>query len=275
MTKLKLFGKDLFKKQVVKEATFYDFAQHGILKGTSNHMDYGDYIQMVEIEPGQLDTNKKKVSKEKLKELTPKEIHKLGTLTIPEMNINCDTKYIEEEVEVLKQKMELLLPNKPVTKRIRMPKHLGGRIADAWEIRSDSDLSGAYKYAFQEMQSMSLRLENRRQYKEFEEGFNIWPYTTNEAIAAVIKAHTHLEAENCAAMIPDLPKDAINQITAYNKLTEKLCGRRTNFYLIKEKAKKSDVERRRDPILLAQSPFGFFWQILGAWDEEVKFLEEL
>ncbi len=43
-------------------------------------------------------------------------------------------------------------------------------------------------------------------------------------------------------------------------------------------ADKKDFEKkdkRRDPILLAQSPFGHFWQILGAWDKEMLFLEEL
>ena len=32
---------------------------------------------------------------------------------------------------------------------------------------------------------------------------------------------------------------------------------------------------KRDPILLAQSPFGFYWQILGAWDKEMLLLGEL
>ena len=273
---MRLFGKDLFKKQVIQEPIFYDFAQHGILKGTSNHIDYGDYIQLVDIEPGELDTNKKKKpSKAKLQELTPKDVYNLGTLTIPAMQINCEHDYITDQVEVLEAKINLILPNKPKAKRIKLPKHLGGLVADAWEVRSEGDLSGVYKYAFQEMQSMVMRLENRRRYDEFKGGFDVWPYTTNEAISAVLSAHTHLKAENCAAMIPDLPKDAIKQIEAYNKLTNDLCGRRTNFYLISEKAKANDVQRRRDPILLAQSPFGFFWQILGAWDREVVFLEEL
>ena len=32
---------------------------------------------------------------------------------------------------------------------------------------------------------------------------------------------------------------------------------------------------RRDPILLAQSPFGFYYHILGAWDTEMLYLPEL
>lgn len=275
---MNLFGKDLFKKATDKEqTTFYDFAQHGLLKGTSNHVDYGDYIQMVDIEPGKPDTNKKKQpTAEELKELTPKEVYTLGTLTIPEMKIICEEDYLAEQIDVLKDKISLLLPNQPKrvkTKNNKTFKRLGIQVADAWQITSGAELSGVYKYAYQEMQSMVLRLDNRRQFANFD--FTNWPYTTNEAIAAVLNAHTHLTAENCATMIPDLPKEAIKQINAYNKLTEALCGKRTNFYLIKEKAKKTDVERRRDPILLAQSPFGFFWQILGAWDKEVVFLEEL
>ena len=30
-----------------------------------------------------------------------------------------------------------------------------------------------------------------------------------------------------------------------------------------------------NPILLVQSPFGIYWQILGAWDKELVLLEEL
>ena len=33
--------------------------------------------------------------------------------------------------------------------------------------------------------------------------------------------------------------------------------------------------KQRDPILLVQSPFGFYWQILGAWDKEMLILSEL
>jgi len=61
----------------------------------------------------------------------------------------------------------------------------------------------------------------------------------------------------------------------YNKATDKLCGKQAVFYIIANKKDFEKTDKRRDPILLAQSPFGHFWQILGAWDEECLIIEEL
>ncbi len=45
--------------------------------------------------------------------------------------------------------------------------------------------------------------------------------------------------------------------------------------MIAENGKFKKEFDRNDPILLAQSPFGIFWDVLGAWDEEILLLEEL
>ena len=47
------------------------------------------------------------------------------------------------------------------------------------------------------------------------------------------------------------------------------------FYVIAEPDKFRKAYEKRDPILLVQSPFGFYWQILGAWDKEMILLSEL
>ena len=54
--------------------------------------------------------------------------------------------------------------------------------------------------------------------------------------------------------------------------------RKPIFYLIaeaKDFKQKKEMRQKRDPILLVQAPFGFYWQILGAWGPELRFLEEL
>lgn len=61
----------------------------------------------------------------------------------------------------------------------------------------------------------------------------------------------------------------------YNEYVEKITGKKAVFYII---AREEDFEKsyeKRDPILLAQSPFSFVWHILGAWDEEMMLLSEL
>ena len=61
----------------------------------------------------------------------------------------------------------------------------------------------------------------------------------------------------------------------YNKHTDELCSKQAVFYIIADKKDFERTSQRRDPILLAQSPFGHFWQILGAWDKEMILIEEL
>jgi uncharacterized lipoprotein len=72
-----------------------------------------------------------------------------------------------------------------------------------------------------------------------------------------------------------MPKEAVEVMKAYNAATGELCGKQAVFYIIADKKDFKKSDQRRDPILLAQSPFGHVWQILGAWDKEMIFVEEL
>jgi hypothetical protein len=54
-----------------------------------------------------------------------------------------------------------------------------------------------------------------------------------------------------------------------------LSNKTTHFYVIADKKDFDKTPAKRDPILLAQSPFGFFWNILGAWSDEMIFLGDL
>ena len=72
-----------------------------------------------------------------------------------------------------------------------------------------------------------------------------------------------------------MPKEAVAAMKEYNKGCDKLCGKQAVFYIIADKKDFEKTNKRRDPILLAQSPFVNRWQILGAWDKEMLFLEEL
>ncbi len=75
--------------------------------------------------------------------------------------------------------------------------------------------------------------------------------------------------------IPTFPADAIATMKAYKETTLKVCGEEPVFYVIAEESDFKKKEKKLDPILLVQSPFGFFWQILGAWDKEMLLLCEL
>jgi len=126
-----------------------------------------------------------------------------------------------------------------------------------------------------EVSSILVRMENRKKYAEHKDFFEQYPYTTTAKIAELVKIHSHLKIGQIAQFVADLPKDAVEVMKEYNKTTQKLCEKDAVFYIIANKEDFKKSEKRRDPILLAQSPFSHTWQILGAWDEEMLLLEEL
>ena len=75
--------------------------------------------------------------------------------------------------------------------------------------------------------------------------------------------------------IPTFPTEAIEIMDKYEKKVNELCNKRPVFYVIAENEMFKKEFQRNDPILLVQSPFGVYWQILGAWDKEILLLEEL
>ena len=75
--------------------------------------------------------------------------------------------------------------------------------------------------------------------------------------------------------IPEFPDDAIKLMKEYTENMLLICKKKPIFYVIAEPDKFKEAYAKRDPILLVQSPFGFYWQILGAWDKEMLLLSEL
>jgi hypothetical protein len=253
----KFFGSKLFEKKVTPR--LYDFAQHGILNMSENYgiAEVVTYRTATSIVSGTEVKKKPAKPKKEAPKPTPKELFNLKTLNTPGFAINCDDTYVRGQIDDLKVKLGILpKPRKPK----KNEGYFGG---------------DAVSYGRQEVESMIIRLQNREHFAKFEEDYAEWPYTTNDSIREMLDKHQHLEAIKVDTMVPDLPREAINAIKAYNEATEALCGKQPVFYLIREKEEEKKVERKRDPILLAQSPFGFFWQILGAWDKEIVYLDEL
>jgi hypothetical protein len=126
-----------------------------------------------------------------------------------------------------------------------------------------------------EIQSVVMRLENRLKYSEHKEFFEQYPYTTTSRIAPLLAANSYLKIGKIAQFVADLPKEAIDAMKNYDKECKEICGKKAIYYIMADKKDFEKSEKRRDPILLAQSPFGHFWQILGAWDKEMLLVEEL
>lgn len=130
------------------------------------------------------------------------------------------------------------------------------------------------RYAKKEVIDMIARLENRRKYDEFKEFFEQFDNTTTDKINALVNKY-ELVLNTSDLFIPKFPKEAMNIMKGYKDNVKKLCDKSPIFYVIAEKSMFKAEEKRNDPILLVQSPFGIYWQILGAWDKELVLLEEL
>ena len=129
-------------------------------------------------------------------------------------------------------------------------------------------------YAKKEVIDMITRLENRRKYNEFKDFFEQFDNTTTEKINTLINKY-ELVLKTSDLFISKFPKEAMDIMVSYKNNVQKLCNKSPIFYVIAEQSMFKVEDKKNDPILLVQSPFGIYWQILGAWDKELILLEEL
>jgi len=131
-------------------------------------------------------------------------------------------------------------------------------------------------YAKREVTALIERLQNRKKYTDPENKkfFDSYQNTTDEAIDKLLKKYD-LVMKTSDIFVPEFPDDAVLAMKNYTDFSMKICDKKPVFYVIAEESKFRKAYEKRDPILLAQSPFGFYWQILGAWDKEMLLLHEL
>lgn len=129
-------------------------------------------------------------------------------------------------------------------------------------------------YSKREVEALIERLENRKKWNDHKEFFNEFQNTTDEKIEALLDKYD-IVMNTSDLFVPEFPDDAIAVMKAYSEKMNVICGKKPVFYVIAEPDKFRKAYEKRDPILLVQSPFGFYWQILGAWDKEMILLSEL
>jgi hypothetical protein len=130
------------------------------------------------------------------------------------------------------------------------------------------------KYSRREVEGMIERLQNRKQWEKFKKFFDGYQNTTDEKIDNLLERYD-LVMNTSDLFVPEFPDVAIQTMKSYTNNMMKLCKKKPVFYVIAEPDKFRKAYEKRDPILLVQSPFGFYWQILGAWDKEMMLLSEL
>ena len=119
------------------------------------------------------------------------------------------------------------------------------------------------------------RLENRKKYDgDVKTFFTQFDNTDDEKIEAFTEKHKFV-MKTSDIFIPEFPDDAVAIMKEYTERVEGVCEKKPVYYVIAEDKDFQKAYEKRDPILLAQSPFAFNWQILGAWDKEMLLLHEL
>lgn len=187
--------------------------------------------------------DKKKTTK---REYTPKEVFTMKMLNDKSFKMKVEPDYVDKQIASFKDKLALIS-------------------SEEYDMRRGVN----------EISSVLARMENRKKYPQFATFYEDFAYTTTERIEGLLKAHTNLQIGQVAQFLADMPVEAADTMKDYNSHTDLLCGKKAVFYIIADKKDFKKTEKRRDPILLAQSPFGHFWQILGAWDKEMLMLSEL
>jgi hypothetical protein len=246
---IKLFGKTLFTfhkdntiflqsgQQIAEHKFLPDFETLGSNLGNGGLVAWKNSAVITPPEPATL-------KKEKIP-LSPKRVYEMKMLHDQGFQINMEPKYIDQQIADFKAKL-LLIKNPSYDHR-----------------------------GIDEIGSIILRMENRKKYASVRQTFEKFPYTTRGRIANVLKKNDHLKLGEVTQFVADLPNEATSAMKEYNDATNKICKKKAVFYIIANKKDFEKTNTRRDPILLAQSPFGHFWQILGAWDEEMLLLEKL
>lgn len=118
------------------------------------------------------------------------------------------------------------------------------------------------------------RLKNRKLYSTetaYSVFFDQFKNTSDSAINILLDKYDHLRIGPADDFIPEMPAEALNSMLDYTDMVVKMCNVKPVFYLIapaKDFRKIGGKRQDRDPILLVQSPIGFFWQIIGAWSTE-------
>lgn len=259
---IKLFGKSLFEAKKAQSNVLWNTASDR-LEGSKflpdfyrdtgdSFPDYGQFIAINEaINPGQATKSKAKpkgkVKEKKAKiEITPKGVYQLQTLNDKFFKMKAEPEYVDKQIEHFKDKLGMIK-----SKEFDMNR---GTI---------------------EIASILKRMENRKKYPEFKDYYDEFPYTSTDKIKELTKTHDHLKLGEVSQFLADMPQEAVDVMKKYTEQTKKLCEKEPVYYIIANKKDFQKTEKRRDPILLAQSPFGHFWQILGAWDEEMLLIEEL
>lgn len=155
------------------------------------------------------------------------------------------------------------------------------------KIKSVSERIGILKEHLDESHLMDehralFYLKNRQKYLSTMRKSPLdWATTTQDAVDDLCKRYK-LKVVPLKQYYTLVPNEALREMERYTKAYQAITGDKPIFELVvkdtealKPEDRKEAVKKDRDPILLANSPIGNFLFVLGAWDEEVEFVDEI
>lgn len=110
----------------------------------------------------------------------------------------------------------------------------------------------------------------RKQYNKVKDLFK-WKVTTDEKIKELLSKYKLMQV-SFQGYAKNVPNEALDEIEQFAEAYERVSDRQPNLQLIVD---YEGPEHKKDPILLARSPFGRWWYVLGAWDKEVEYVDDL
>lgn len=112
-------------------------------------------------------------------------------------------------------------------------------------------------------------LKARKKYDETKDNFK-WALTTQKLIDDLCKKYK-VRCVNFEPFYRNVPMEAVDEIEKFGEAWKTVRKDEPFLKLIIDYGK----EEKKDPILLAGSPFGNWFYILGAWDKEVEIVDDL
>lgn len=113
-------------------------------------------------------------------------------------------------------------------------------------------------------------LKARKKYMKYKDDFK-WAITNKDLIDKLCKKYK-VRMVGINLYYRNIPKEGVDEIKKFGTALLNINNSDPQFKLIIDDNGK---ETKKDPILLAQSPFGNWFYILGAWDREVEIVDAL
>ena len=113
-------------------------------------------------------------------------------------------------------------------------------------------------------------LKARKKYEKYKDLFK-WAITNKDMIDKLCKKYK-VKKVDFNLYYRNIPKEGVDEIKKFGEALQNVSNNDPTFELIIDDGGK---EQKKDPILLATSPFGNWYYILGAWDKEVEIVDKL